>query len=84
MSGTFLIGYDVESSDPAVTGAFLATARRVHEELGAPCTLFVVGRTLRQQPEAFAALVEHPLFDLQQHIETTSSSRPFTRRTTRA
>jgi peptidoglycan/xylan/chitin deacetylase (PgdA/CDA1 family) len=70
VSGTFLIGYDVESSDPAVTGPFLEAARRVHEELEAPCSLFVVGRTLRLQPDAFAALAGHPLFDLQQHTET--------------
>jgi peptidoglycan/xylan/chitin deacetylase (PgdA/CDA1 family) len=70
MSGTFLIGYDVESRDPAVTLAFLAAVRRVHEELDAPCTLFVVGRTLRQSPDAFGALVGHRLFDLQQHTET--------------
>jgi peptidoglycan/xylan/chitin deacetylase (PgdA/CDA1 family) len=70
MSGTFLIGYDVEAGNPDVTRAFLATARRVHEELSAPCTLFVVGRTLRQSPDAFADLHGHPLFDLQQHTET--------------
>jgi peptidoglycan/xylan/chitin deacetylase (PgdA/CDA1 family) len=70
MSGTFLIGYDVESGDPAVTGRFLESARRVHEQLDAPATLFVVGRTLRQQPAAFARLVDHSLFDLQQHTET--------------
>ena len=67
---TFLIGYDVEASDPGTTRAFLGSARRVHEELGVPGSLFVVGRTLRQSPESFAALVGHPLFDLQQHTET--------------
>ncbi len=67
---TFFIGYDVEHPDPAVTRQFLQTARTIHEELGIPCTLFVVGRTLRQSPEAFRELVGHPLFDLQQHTET--------------
>jgi peptidoglycan/xylan/chitin deacetylase (PgdA/CDA1 family) len=70
MSGTFLIGYDVEATDPEVTRAFLAAARRAHEDLDAPCTLFVVGRTLRQSPAAFSALLGHRLFDLQQHTET--------------
>ena len=64
---TFFIGYDVEHPDPVVTRQFLQTARSLHEELGIPCTLFVVGRTLRQSPEAFRELVGHPLFDLQQH-----------------
>jgi len=67
---TFLIGYDVEHRDPQITRHFLETARRVHEDLEIPCSLFIVGRTLRQSPEAFAALVDHPLFDLQQHTET--------------
>ncbi len=67
---TFLIGYDVEHTDPAVTRHFLATARRLHEDLEAPCSLFVVGRTLRHSPDAFRALLGHPLFDLQQHTET--------------
>jgi peptidoglycan/xylan/chitin deacetylase (PgdA/CDA1 family) len=67
---TSLLGYDVEHRDPAVTRHFLAAARRVHEALAVPCTLFVVGRTLRHSPGAFRALVGHPLFDLQQHTET--------------
>ncbi|HEV8638665.1 MAG TPA: hypothetical protein VG370_31010 [Chloroflexota bacterium] len=70
MNGTFLVGYDVEANAPAATRAFLATARRVHEDLSAPCSLFVVGRTLRQSPDQFAELLCHPLFDLQQHTET--------------
>lgn len=67
---TFLIGYDVEHRDPSVTRQFLTAARRVHEDLNVPCTLFVVGRTLRHSADAFAALADHPLFDLQQHTET--------------
>jgi len=67
---TFLIGYDTEHRETEVTRRFLAAARQVHEDLGIPCTLFIVGRTLRQSPEQFAALVGHPLFDLQQHTET--------------
>src|SRR5712692_11018894 len=67
---TFFIGYDVEHGDPSVTRHFLQTARKVHEELDVPCTLFVVGRTLRQSPDVFRELVGHPLFDLQQHTET--------------
>ncbi|MBI2939469.1 MAG: polysaccharide deacetylase family protein [Chloroflexi bacterium] len=67
---TFLIGYDVEHRDPVVTRHFLTAARHVHEDLDVPCTLFIVGRTLRHSPDAFAALVGHPLFDLQQHTET--------------
>ena len=67
---TFFIGYDVEDQHPDVTLRFLRAARTVHEELGVPCTLFIVGQTLRQSPDAFAELIGHPLFDLQQHTET--------------
>lgn len=66
---TFLIGYDTEHRDPEVTRRFLTAARRVHEDLEAPGSFFIVGRTLRQSPDQFAALVGHPLFDLQQHTE---------------
>jgi peptidoglycan/xylan/chitin deacetylase (PgdA/CDA1 family) len=70
MPGAFLIGYDTEARDPSITRAFLAAARRLHEDLDAPCTLFITGRTLRHSPDAFRALVDHPLFDLQQHTDT--------------
>ncbi len=45
MPGSLLIGYDTESRDPALTRAFLDAARRVHEDLGSPCSLFVTGRS---------------------------------------
>ena len=70
MPGSLLIGYDTESRDPALTRAFLDAARRVHDDLGVPCSLFVTGRTLRRSPEVFAALAGHPLFDLEQHTDT--------------
>lgn len=62
-----LIGYDVEHRDPEVTRPFLTRMREIHEALNIPATLFIVGRTLEHSPEAFQALVGHPLFDLQQH-----------------
>ncbi len=67
---TFFIGYDVESKDVYVTRRFLSAALRVHEDLEVPCTLFVVGRTLRANADAFAALLGHPLVDIQQHTDT--------------
>lgn len=73
----FLMGYDVESYlgtdgsvDPQVTLNFLKQARKVHQELKAPCTLFVCGRLL-EDPHILEALqgLSEPkgLFDLQQH-----------------
>jgi peptidoglycan/xylan/chitin deacetylase (PgdA/CDA1 family) len=68
MSGTMLIGYDVEwRGEGEVTGRFLKRATALHNELGVPATLFVVGQTLEQCIPQFQAVVEDPLFDLQQH-----------------
>lgn len=64
---TFLIGYDVEHQDPAVTRTFLERAVDVHTRLQAPATFFVVGRTLEANKDAFRAIAGDPLFDIQQH-----------------
>jgi peptidoglycan/xylan/chitin deacetylase (PgdA/CDA1 family) len=66
--GTFLIGYDVEwRGDDEVTPHFLAQARALHNRLGVPATLFIVGQTLERWIPQFQAIAEDPLFDLQQH-----------------
>jgi peptidoglycan/xylan/chitin deacetylase (PgdA/CDA1 family) len=70
MPATFLIGYDTESTNPAIVRAFLDAARRLHEDLGLPCSLFVTGYALRHSSAAFAPLVGHPLFDLEQHTDS--------------
>ena len=67
MPGVFLLGYDVESPDPAVTSAFLTEMRRVHTAAAAPATLYVVGTTALRHGDDLAALRADPLFDLQQH-----------------
>ena len=73
-----LMGYDTENYvDPSlkhkvdwgVTVNFLSKMKRVHEELKAPCTLFIVGKLL-EEPSVLKGLRElagSPLFDLQQH-----------------
>lgn len=65
--GVFMIGYDVESGDSALTSGFLAGMRRVHEAAGVPATLFMVGKTALRHGAELAALAAHPLFDVQQH-----------------
>ena len=66
--GTMLIGYDVEwLGEGDVTPHFLAQARSLHNHLGAPATLFVVGQTLEWWLAQFQALADDPLFDIQQH-----------------
>lgn len=66
-AGTFLIGYDTESNDPAVTGPFLRRAQEIHEGTGVPATFFLCGRTIERNLEALRPLAHHPLFDFQQH-----------------
>ena len=66
--GTLLIGYDVEwRGDGEVTPRFLEQARSLHDRLGVPATLFVVGQTLERWVPQFQAIARDPLFDLQQH-----------------
>jgi peptidoglycan/xylan/chitin deacetylase (PgdA/CDA1 family) len=66
--GTLLIGYDVEwRGDGEVTPRFLEQARSLHNHLGIPATLFIVGQTLERWVPQFRAIAQDPLFDLQQH-----------------
>lgn len=81
MSGTLLIGYDVEGlieesrnkwgkaySDPeAVTRIFLARATEVHHRYKAPCTLFVLGQVLEKNVRHFQELGDNDMFDIEQH-----------------
>jgi peptidoglycan/xylan/chitin deacetylase (PgdA/CDA1 family) len=60
--------------DPDTTRRGVALLARLHEELEAPCTFFVCGRTLLHALDAFEPLAASPLFDIQQH---TYSHVPF-------
>jgi peptidoglycan/xylan/chitin deacetylase (PgdA/CDA1 family) len=66
--GTMLIGYDVEwLGEGDVTPRFLEQARSLHNQLGVPATLFVVGQTLERWVPQFQSIADDPLFDIQQH-----------------
>src|SRR5215218_7542528 len=66
--GTMLIGYDVEwHGEGDVTPRFLAQVQLLHDRLGVPATLFVVGQTLERWVPQFEAIADDPLFDIQQH-----------------
>jgi peptidoglycan/xylan/chitin deacetylase (PgdA/CDA1 family) len=66
--GTMLIGYDVEwRGEGDVTPQFLEQGRSLHNRLGVPATLFVVGQTLERWVPQFQAIAGDPLFDIQQH-----------------
>jgi len=53
--------------DPESTRRGVALLARLHEELDAPCTFFVCGRTLLHALDAIEPLAASPLFDIQQH-----------------
>jgi hypothetical protein len=50
-----------------VTRRGVGLLSRLHEELGAPCTFFVCGRTLLHALDAIEPLRGSSLFDIQQH-----------------
>ncbi len=64
-----LLGYDVETQDPdsPVTRQFLEVASRVHEEMEAPGTFFLCGRTVENNTEALIETQKTGLFDYQSH-----------------
>jgi peptidoglycan/xylan/chitin deacetylase (PgdA/CDA1 family) len=63
-----LIGYDVEwRGEGEVTPQFLEKARSLHNRLGVPATLFVVGHTLERWVPRFQDIAGDALFDIQQH-----------------
>lgn len=65
---TILIGYDTERyEEPQVTAHFLDVMPKLHEDLGIPCTLFLLGKVIELHADAIRPLVDKPLFDLQQH-----------------
>lgn len=53
--------------DPETTRRGVGLLARLHEELEAPCTFFVCGRTLLHALDAFEPLAGTDLFDIQQH-----------------
>jgi peptidoglycan/xylan/chitin deacetylase (PgdA/CDA1 family) len=53
--------------DPETTRRGVALLSRLHEELQAPCTFFLCGRTLLHALDAIEPLAASPLFDIQQH-----------------
>jgi peptidoglycan/xylan/chitin deacetylase (PgdA/CDA1 family) len=66
--GTMLIGYDVEwFGEGDITPCFLEQARSLHNRLGVPATLFVVGQTLERWVSQFQDIAGDSLFDIQQH-----------------
>jgi peptidoglycan/xylan/chitin deacetylase (PgdA/CDA1 family) len=53
--------------DPDTTRRGVALLAQLHEELDAPCTFFVCGRTLLHALDALEPLAASDMFDIQQH-----------------
>jgi peptidoglycan/xylan/chitin deacetylase (PgdA/CDA1 family) len=53
--------------EPETTRRGVGLLQRLHEELEAPCTFFVCGRTLLHALDAIEPLAGSDLFDIQQH-----------------
>jgi len=69
-SGILLIGYDVESFPRSEkTVKFLEMIPKIHEEYKAPCSFFIVGRTLLAHLNEFRKVYEkyNSLIDFEQH-----------------
>jgi peptidoglycan/xylan/chitin deacetylase (PgdA/CDA1 family) len=56
-----------EAIDRTSTAKALEVIRRNHETYDVPATLFVCGRTLVHNVSVLEQIVDHPLFDIQQH-----------------
>lgn len=61
-----LIGYDVESMNESAA-VFLQAAERLHGEMLAPASLFIVGRTLERNVEACRRALASGWFEFHQH-----------------
>jgi len=75
---TLLVGYDVESSgDPSTVRRFLLQAERLHSELRAPCTLFIVGQVVENNWRELASLRKRSsLFNYEQHTYSHMLLKP--------
>lgn len=67
----FLIGYNIQAQDPETwekTLKFLKICPLIHRELDIPCTFFICGKTLEDNPEEFLKIRENysDLIDFQQ------------------
>ncbi len=66
MSGTILVGYDVESASESTSG-FLRGAQILHRELNIPWATFSTGGTLEARRKDFVELANDPLVTPAQH-----------------
>lgn len=66
MSGTIILGYDIESASEN-TGGFLAGAVELHEKHDAPWTIYLTGKTVEERTDDILGVHRHPLLSIGQH-----------------
>jgi len=66
MSGTIILGYDIESASES-TGGFLRGATELHNRYDVPWTIYLTGRTVEACAEDILEVVEEPLLSIGQH-----------------
>lgn len=66
MSGTILLGYDVESASES-TGGFLEGARALHDRYEVPWAIYLTGQTVEKCADAIRKVVDNPLLTVCQH-----------------
>ena len=66
MSGTIILGYDIESASEN-TGGFLLGARELHNRYDVPWTIYITGKTVAACTDAIREVVDEPLLSVGQH-----------------
>lgn len=66
MSGTIVLGYDVETASES-TGGFLEGAQKLHDKLDIPWTIYLTGKTVEACAAAVRRVVGNPLLTVAQH-----------------
>ena len=66
MSGTLILGYDVETASESTAG-FLRGARALHERFSAPWTIYLTGQTLERRLRDVQEVASDPLLTIAQH-----------------
>jgi len=66
MSGTIILGYDVESASDSTAG-FLQGARVLHQRHGVPWSIYLTGQTVEQRADDIRKALDDPLLTIGQH-----------------
>ena len=66
MSGTILMGYDVETASESTKG-FLEGAQELHQKHDVPWTIYLTGQTIEARTDNIKRVADDPLLTIAQH-----------------